>query len=194
MKNVVFAVIIVLAVFCAGYVTCWLGDKPEITELSIKEAKAKYKDSIDVVRYNDSISCFKAGKESEKANTDRIRSEVYKLRSENGLIRIVNDTLMSRYKRSNDLKSCDSLVKSQLEEIVGLRAESNELDSEAQSYSKRLFLAERMIVFKDSVISNRDSANKRKDEYIDKLQCSREWAIRNRFLAWLVGYKCRNLK
>ena len=166
-------------------------DKPVFTQLDIDLAKSQVRDSTDNAASLDSVAIFNAGKKAESVNTEKIKSKATSLSNENKYLHVSSDSANARYERNKTIENCDSLKIKAKNEIAGLNREIDNAYDEAESYSKRLYDSEGAGSVKDRMIQHKDSVIASRDNTIGNIQCSKEWAIKNPFFAWLAGYECR---
>lgn len=94
------------------------------------------------------------------------------------------DSLELAYNNQKTIDRCDSVIAAKNKVISEKDTLIDELDAEAQEYSRQVFQLTDKADKQSQLI-------KEKDIQIDNLSCTVNWKVRHKFWAWLLGYKCK---
>lgn len=186
MKNYIITAIIC---FCVGslvtYIDLTKTVKPIIVNPEVVAADSLLTDSLQ--RANDSIS--------DMVNSKVYQAEKYKasaatLHNINEVMQVELDSLRLFYKTNFTLTICDSLVGEQQTLIDSLNIENNQLDMEAESYSKALYLERKISINKDTIIKSKIKLIDSYNLAIAESNCVTDWGSRHKFWKWLLRIKC----
>lgn len=116
-------------------------------------------DSLKTVRANEKIAAIEAGKQIEAKNTLKYKANAVYFAKVALNQKHISDSLQNLIPKEDT--TCLKTLESKQIEIDNLTDENKNLDSEAESYSKQLYLCESQNVIKDTIIQG-------KNNYIDQ--------------------------
>ena len=121
------------------------------------------------------------------ATTEKVGS----LKSENKGLKAGNDSLSKFYCSHHNLQTCDSLVIAKQVYIDGLEQENDSLDSEAEQYSRLLYVERGKSADKDTLIGSKERLIVAYKQQFSRINCMDDWTAKHKFWSWLLGIKCR---
>ena len=101
------------------------------------------------------------------------------------------DTFSNYYRKHHNLADCDTLVKCQANYITGLEQLNDSLDSEAQQYSKLLYVERGKSADKDTLIGSKERLIVAYKQQFSRINCMDDWTTKHKFWSWLLGIKCK---
>ena len=159
-------------------------NKPK--ETNTLNLRAYLMDSIQTANLAMNIAEIEAVKEREAIITQqwKLKAEYYRTRA--GKVKIISDSLLVYVSDTNCLK----VVESKQKEIDTLNLACDALDSEAISYSKRMYLCEGQSEMNSATIGSLINGRERLNNEIQALQKSnkRSWIERNKmWIGFIAG-------
>jgi hypothetical protein len=182
MRTFIYGLLIGLLLY-AGGVMLWMKthekkEKPQEPVIQIVEKNQK----IDSLQFciNDLTKQIDSSKTVIKQKNGKIQTQ----KAELSVYKAYKDSLQMAYDREKTFARCDSLVQAQSIVILSQDSILEELDQEAQEYSKQVYLLGAKTELQEIIIQQQDST-------IKDLNCAARWKVENRFWAWLMGWKCQ---
>ena len=109
----------------------------------------------------------------------------------NKQLKIGRDTLLNFYRKNHNLHTCDSVVYKLNGDIGKLEEENDSLDSEAQQYSRLLYVERGKSADKDTLIISKERLIVAYQQQFSRINCMDDWTGKHKFWSWLLGIKCR---
>jgi hypothetical protein len=111
-------------------------------------------------------------------------------RQKNSNLRSANDSLSAYYSNHHTLQNCDSLVITKQRYIVGLQSENDSLYRLNGALCETIDLSKKKIARMDTIVNSKETVIEAYARQMERINCMSEWAIKHRFLAWLLRIKC----
>lgn len=157
----------------------YFNDKPEKEIVYTVVENIRKVDSLEFTIALKDSSIVK--QENEISNSKLV---IKKQRKEIIVYTDIADSLEQAYLNDKSIERCDSTLNAKNVLLAEKDTLINDLDNEAQKYSDN-------IVTLKSKINDQHQLIKEKDVTIQNLSCAMEWKINHKFIAWILGWKCK---